>query len=178
VGRPRLLPGLASACAFVFALVLAPAALAADETPLPESVRNAQPAPAHAAAGGSGAFVRMIVGLAVVLAVIYGIYWLLKTYGKSKKKVQGDGRIEVVATTALTPERSVHLVKVGDELVLIGSAEHSITPLRVYDEDEARRLTPMLEAEGQLRPFKSSSGGRGPSPFLRIVEDLRRRTAR
>src|SRR5207237_10725038 len=113
--------------------------------PVPASIRNARTqAPVAASGGGTGAFVRMIVGLAVVLAVIYGIYWLLKTYGKSKKSVQSDGPIDVVATTQLAPDRSVHLVKLGDELLLLGSAENAITPLRVYRPEQVRRITPYL----------------------------------
>jgi flagellar protein FliO/FliZ len=172
--HPRL---LVTALVAPVPLFLASAASAADNTPLPASIRNAKTqAPAVASSGGTGAFVRMIVGLAVVLAVIYGVYWLLKMYGKSKKNVQSDGPIDVVATTALAPDRSVHLVRLGDELLLLGSAEHSITPLRVYSPEQSRRITPLFEDDGQLRPL--APAGQRQAPVARLLEELRRRTAR
>jgi len=127
-------------------------------------------------ASGSGSLVRTVVGLAIVLAVIYGVYWLLKTYGKSKKQDSGDGKMEVVATTQLAPNRAVHLVKVGDELVLVGSGEQAITQLRVYDAEESRRLSQLLDSEPQLRALEAG-GGKGPT-IARLVDDLRRKTAR
>jgi flagellar protein FliO/FliZ len=174
--RPRL--QLAAAIAPV-PLIVASVASAADRTPLPAAIRDSKaPAARVASGGGSGAFVRMIVGLAVVLAVIYGVYWLLKTYGKSKRSVQSDGAIDVVATTVLAQDRSVHLVRLGDELLLLGSAEHAITPLRVYKPEQARRITTHIEADGgPLRPLGPDGGGR-QAPFARIVDELRRRTAR
>jgi len=38
------------------------------------------------------------------------------------------------------PGRLDHLVRAGREIVLVGAAEHAVTPLRVYTEDEAREL--------------------------------------
>jgi flagellar protein FliO/FliZ len=182
--RRRPAQALRSALGFALSvtlLALAPAAAAADgfddRTPLPDSVRGGVEAAKEAGeGGGSGAFVRMIVGLAVVLAVIYGVYWLLKAYGKSKKRADGDGRMQVVATTVLAPERSIHLVRIGDELVLVGSAEKGVSRLRVYDAEEARRLEPLLEASGDLRRLRPASGG--GTTVGRLVDELRRRTAR
>jgi flagellar biosynthetic protein FliO len=148
-----------------------------DKTPLPGDVLSTtqKAAAQHASSGSGGAFVRMIVGLLIVIAVIYGVYWLLKTYGKSKKQDSGDGKMEVVATTQLAPNRAVHLVKVGDELVLVGSGEQAITQLRVYDAEESRRLSQLLDSEPQLRALES--GAKGPT-IAKLVDDLRRKTAR
>jgi flagellar protein FliO/FliZ len=183
--RPRIRGRLTLlACAWVCVLAAPAGALAGgfkDKTPLPTDVvtQTAAKAAKHSS-GSGGAFVRMIVGLLIVIAVIYGVYWLLKTYGKSKKTGPGDGKLEVVATTALAPNRSIHLVRVGDELVLVGSAEQSVTQLRVYDADESRRLNTLLEAEPQLRAVGAGSASgpyKGPT-IAKLVDDLRRKTAR
>lgn len=100
----------------------------------------------------------MIVGLAIVLVVIYGVYWLLKAYKKTKSAAS-DGRLEVVATTVLGPNRSVHLIRVGDELVLVGSAEHGVTRLRVYDPEEAAVLTSRIESPAGSSELAPSRGG-------------------
>jgi len=125
----------------------------------------------------------MIVGLAIVLAVIYGVYWLLKSHRKTKAS-GGDGRIEVVATTALGPNRAVHLLRVGNELVLVGSAEHGVTRLRVYDADEAVELTPLVEGASSARALaparttraRPATGSR--LSLARAVEEIRWRTVR
>lgn len=180
--RPPSRAGAAFGIALTLALLLPAAALAGggfkDRTPLPSAISSGATTTTQSGGGASssGAFVRMIVGLAIVLAVIYGVYWLLKTYGKSKKP-QGDGRIEVVATTVLGTNRTVHLVRVGEELILVGSAENAITPLRVYKADQARRLEPLLDAQAPLRPLRGNGGAQGAG-LSRIVDELRRRSMR
>lgn len=192
--RPRLGGRVAlTTCALV--CLLAPGgALAgggfADRTPLPTSVRTGADAAAKEPSGGGsgGAFVRLIVGLLIVIAVIYGVYWLLKTWNRSKRGDAGDGRLDVVASTTLAPNRSVHLIRVGDELVLVGSAEGSVTPIRVYAPEEARRLQQELDApelhavDGAATPSRGRGGrggrsGRGPT-IAQLLDEMRRRTAR
>ncbi len=157
LGRPH------AALAFVALVLACPSAAVAgpfhrDRTPLPASVSGASSA--------TGSFARMIVGLAIVIAVIYGIYWLLKAYGRSKGGgLRDDGRMNVLATTTLAPNRSLHLVRVGDEVVLVGSAEGGVSPLRVYSAEEARRL----DADS-LQPVAPQRGS--------LIEELRKRTAR
>src|SRR4051794_12910803 len=58
-------------------------------------------------AGGS--IVRTIVGLAIVIAVIYGLYWVLKQIKASKEdKASGQG-LAAIATLPLGPSRSLQL---------------------------------------------------------------------
>lgn len=156
----------------------APAASAAgyrDRTPLPRSVSNPTPtpAPSHSAIDG-GTILRTLLGLAVVLGIVYGIYWLLRTYGRSKG-ARSDGRMDVVATTALGPTRALHLVRVGDELILVGAAESAVTPIRVYADEDAERLDALLG--GGDAPFRPAGGGT-PGSWSSFVGDLRRRSAR
>jgi flagellar protein FliO/FliZ len=121
-------------------LLTAPAALAAngEKTKLDlgssgETAQNAQNA-------SGGSLVRTIVGLFVVLAVIYGLYWVLKKVKSSKDSSASGSGLETIATMPLGTNRALHLVRTGREFVLLGTAEHSITPIRRYSEDEARAL--------------------------------------
>ncbi|MCW2961065.1 MAG: flagellar biosynthesis protein FliO [Thermoleophilia bacterium] len=87
---------------------------------------------AEAEEGNGGSFVRMIFGLLVVVGAIYGVHWMLKKW--SQARVAGAaggtaGLIDVVATTPLAAGRSVHLIRVGGELVLVGATDQSITRL-------------------------------------------------
>lgn len=145
-----------------------------DTTPLPSSLSETTTttSAAHSTSTG-GELARTVAGLAIVLAVLFGVYWLFKTYAKGKQ-TKSDGRLEIVATTALAPNRAVHLIRVGDGLVLVGSAEGAITRLKAYSVDESAALEARLDGDpAQLRPFGAEAAG--PSGF---VEQLRRRTAR
>jgi flagellar protein FliO/FliZ len=177
---------LLSAGTAVFGCVLlAPVALAAngESTPLnlpAEAAKQAAPS-----SGGGGGLVRTIVGLAVVLGVIYGLYWVLKQVKASKEdKASGQG-LEPLATLPLGGNRSLQLVRAGGEIVLLGVGEGGVTPVRTYTEAEARELglfaAPSLDAES-VTPARLGAGG---DPFAkptfrqalgRGIDDLRKRT--
>jgi flagellar protein FliO/FliZ len=159
--------------------VTASAALAADApfkrdtTPLPESVTNGSGGGGIAnASGGAGAIARMVVGLAIVLAVVYGIYWLLKKRYRSGTRggAVADGRLEIVATTPLANNRAVHLLRAGDELFLVGSSEQSVTGLAAWGPEEARRLEAVLAMPPPSPPQ--------PTQPVGILDALRKLTVR
>jgi flagellar protein FliO/FliZ len=128
-----------AACAGM--LLAAPAALAAadkgEATPL--NLPSADQTQAAASSGG-GSLVRTFVGLAIVLAVIYGLYWVLKQVKASRETAASGDGLESVATIPLGSNRSLHLVRAGRELVLLGVSEQSVVPIRAYSEEEARAL--------------------------------------
>ena len=146
-----------------------------DTTPLPADVTGGSSGSDKSSgtvgvSSTSGTVARTIVGLAIVLAVVYGLYWLLKSTAKSRA-AQSDERIAVVATTTLAPNRALHLVRSGDELILIGATEQSVTPIRVYSAEEARAMDIELAAAAQL----AQTPGRQTAP-TGMIEALRRRT--
>jgi flagellar protein FliO/FliZ len=135
---PPFIYGAASAALSL--VLLAPAgALAAagtgENTPL--SLPADGGAKKVTSASGGGSLVRTFVGLAIVLAVIYGVAWVLKQVKRSKEERGQGTSLETTAVVALGPNRSLHLVRAGRELVLVGVAEHGVTPIRTYSEDEA-----------------------------------------
>jgi flagellar protein FliO/FliZ len=174
----QLLPALTRLVAVALAgVLLAPAAaLAADgeQTPLNlEGDDGGQAAQQVGASGGS--IVRTIVGLAVVIGVIYGLTWVLRQVKASKNgAAQGHG-LETVATLPLGANRSLHLVRAGDELVLVGAGEHGVTPIRTYTEAEARAHGlldadpgPMQAVAAEVFPAETRRG--------RLIDELRKRT--
>jgi len=86
-----------------------------------------------------GALAKTILGLGVVIAVIYGLTWVLKQM-KASSESSGFGGLSAEASVPLGPGRAVHLIRAGRELVLVGSAEHGVMPIRTYSEDEAVEL--------------------------------------
>src|SRR5215213_7005817 len=63
------------------------------------------------ASGGS--IVRTIVGLAIVIAVIYGLTWVLKQVKTNKTDGAAGTGLQTVATLPLGQNRSLHLVRAG-----------------------------------------------------------------
>jgi flagellar protein FliO/FliZ len=140
----------------------------------------------HVSAGGSGGGIaRTFVGLAVVVAVIYGLTWVLRQMKKSSSTTGAIGTgLSMEASMPLAPNRSVHLIRAGRELVLVGSAEHGIVPIRTYTEDEARDLgiieQPALRV-GEVVDGDATVVGSGSKAKLLMsgtLDKLRERTAR
>jgi flagellar protein FliO/FliZ len=181
-GRPRPFGRLALglACALVGCFpATAVAAGFRDRTPLPTDVSGVGGAHApvtHVASGTGSAALHMLLALAIVLALIFGLYKLLKrSANRNDKTVGDDGWMGVVSSTPLAPSRSLHLVRVGEELILLGAADGSVTPIRVYGAEEARRLgvDPRTVQSLPVRPARGGAAG-----VTSLVEALRRLTAR
>lgn len=180
----------AATVAASFLLVTAPVALAApgssatgEDTPLDLPSETARST--ASAAPGSGSLVRTVVGLAVVIGVIYGLSWVMRQV-KTSREVSGHGHgLRSAGTIALGPNRSLHLIHAGSELVLVGVAEQGVTPIRTYSHDEAVHL-------GLLEDDDHDEDADGPGRALvkrpassprfdgvgSLLDGLRRRTQR
>ena len=169
----RIQPAIKSAGAAVLGLLLlAPAALAADGegTPLDLDAGTKDTAAKTAGTSGGG-LVRTIVGLAVVIGVIYGLYWVLKQVKSSREaKAEGSG-LETLASLPLGGNRSMHLIRAGDEVVLVGVGEAGVTPIRTYGENEARALGLITDED----PVPGTAL-QLPEPRPGFIDALRRRT--
>jgi flagellar protein FliO/FliZ len=142
---PRFLRPLGAAV--LGCLLTAPVAFASDgeNTPLHLPADSSSKAASSPGPGG-GSIVRTIIGLAVVIGVIYGLTWVLKQVKASKAQTATGGGLETLATLPLGTNRTLHLVRAGEEIVLLGSGEAGVTPIRTYGEAEARALG-LLEDE-------------------------------
>jgi flagellar protein FliO/FliZ len=123
-----------------------------------------------AGASGGGSLVRTFVGLAVVVAVIYGLYWVLRQV-KSSREERSVGRgLAPQAVVPLGPGRSLHLVRAGSELVLLGVAEHGVTPIRTYSEAEATAVGLIGDDDGpdELQPLPEPGRKAHPSGAMTI----------
>jgi flagellar protein FliO/FliZ len=166
----RIHPALMSAGTVVLGLLLlAPAAFAADGERTPLDLSGAESDTAAQAAGTTGGgLVRTIVGLAVVIGVIYGLYWVLKQVKASREETATGSGLKTLATLPLGTNRSLHLVQAGDEIVLVGAGEHGVVPIRTYGEHEARALGLIGDETEEPDPAPAQRGG--------FIEELRRRT--
>jgi flagellar protein FliO/FliZ len=155
-----------------------PALIAAangENTPLnlgPDTTTHA----VHTASGGG--IVRTILALLVVCVVIYGITWVLKKVKSAKEATASGTSLESLATLPLGTNRALHLVRAGTEVVLLGSAEQGVTPIRRFSEAEAIQLglldgttgatLDVLPEMAPARPQPQTIGG--------LLDSLRRKT--
>ena len=117
------------------------------------------------------------MGLAIVIAVIYGLYWVLKQVKASREdKASGRG-LAPIATLPLGANRSLQLVRAGREIHLVGVSEHGVTPVRTYSEDEAEAVG-LLDPDIDLEDFDTPSPGSNGGALGRIIADLRQKTVR
>ncbi len=172
------IPALVPACtAALLGSLLSPAlALGADGEGAPLNLDGDRGQAAAEVGTSTGSIVRTIVGLAIVIGVIYGLTWVLRQVKASKESGAEGGGLQSIATLPLGPNRSLHLVRAGDELVLVGAGEHGVTPIRTYTEAEARAL-------GLLDDAVAGPAAAGADPFAadggrvrRALDELRRRT--
>jgi flagellar protein FliO/FliZ len=144
---------------------------------------------ASSVGGGGGGLARTFIGLAVVVAVIYGLTWVLRQMKKSSSGELGahGAGLSTEASMPLGPNRSVHLIRAGRELVLVGSAEHGIVPIRTYTEDEALALGLLQQQlgagdiDGDATVLPTGVGGAAHKAkllFSDALDKLRDRTAR
>jgi flagellar protein FliO/FliZ len=140
---------------------------------------NASTGSTHTSAGSGGAsLVRTIVGLAIVIAVIWGLAWILKQVKASRggeSANRSDGLVSV-ATLALGSNRSVHLVRAGSDYVLLGSTEHGVAPIHRYTEEQAREVGLLAGGRRDSGPEAREAGllargHRAPSPVARGRRD-------
>jgi flagellar protein FliO/FliZ len=141
-----------------------------ENTPL--SVTHTVATHAASSSGGGASIVRTIVGLFIVIAVIYGIAWIMKQAKKSKTRPTGHGLTQV-ANLPLGSGRSVAVVRAGREILVVGVAENGVTPIRSYTEAEA------IELGIQVPPEESENANPAvEKPMGRMIDGLRRMTAR
>jgi flagellar protein FliO/FliZ len=178
---------LSAGTAVLGCALLAPVALAADGESTPLNLPAAPSAQQAAPSTGGGGLVRTIVGLAVVLGVIYGLYWILKQVKAAKEEKSSGQGLEPLATLPLGGNRSLQLVRAGAEIVLLGVGEGGVTPVRTYTEAEARALGLLASRASDGRAPVPARLGNGGDPFAapsfrgalaKGLDDLRSRTVR
>ncbi len=128
------------------------------------------PAVARAAEGKGGeggsmavAAFQMLASLAIVIGIIYLLYYLSTRWfrGMAGGKAR-SGRIRVVETRYLAPKRSLLIVEVGGEYLLLGSGNEGVQLIKKLENGE------VFDAESfQTNPFQPA-----PEAIRRKFDDL------
>jgi flagellar protein FliO/FliZ len=146
---------LAFACLLVLAWpasTLAASKASGENTPL--NLSPSSPG-THTTSTGGASIVRTIVGLAIVIAVIWGLAWIMRQVKAGRDPQVSTAGLASVAQLTLGSGRSVHLVRAGNDYVLLGAAEQGLVPIHRYTEAQAREAgLPMLD-EPPPRPRRA-----------------------
>ncbi len=86
--------------------------------------------------------VDLFVKLAIVLAIGYGALYILRGFMSRQGVVPGrrGGHLRVLESASLGPNRSVHLVRVGGKVMVVGSTPEQVTSLGEVNDSETLAL--------------------------------------
>ncbi len=146
---------VATATAVLCGCLLACASTAAAFTPATKGGTEDEPlnlsgsAATHAPSAGGASIVRTIVGLAIVIAVIWGLAWILKQVKAGREGGLGanssSAGLASVAALTLGSGRAVHLVRAGNDYVLLGATEHGLASIHRYTAEQAHEAGLLLD---------------------------------
>lgn len=119
-------------------------------------------------------------GLGIRLALVIGVIWVavrgMRWYVR-RMNLPGRGggaALEVLETHALGPNRSLHLVRLGDRAVLIGATPERITQLLTVDDpEELHRLVDRPEPDTTRVSTRSGAALPAARSVLSVVAALR-----
>lgn len=184
LARARRAAGLGTARLAAFLILAAAPATAAAAGTTTAAARAADPertpiapaadaGPASTAGDLGGTLIRLGIGLVVVVGLILGVWHLMKRSQRARMPGAGGpagSLVDVVSTTPIGPNRFLHLVRVGGDLILIGATEHSVTPVARISGDEAVELlgadVPAAAAEAAF----AAPPGAATDPRVRAVQ--------
>ena len=114
--------------------------------------------------------------LGVVVLLAYGALWLIKRFSV-RRVVSGGQQLQVLETVGLGANRSLHLVRVGPQVLLLGATQQEVRTLgdvsNSYDSDE-----PWGEAELDVASADAEAPAATPErtlmPSLEAIERVRR----
>ncbi len=102
-------------------------------------------------------FVKMLLSLGAVLALMFGLMYVLKRYVMPGAQAPGQRlEIEVLGRKALQPKKSVVALKIADRVVVVGVSEQGMQTLTEFAAEEcgqAEKPRPAGIAAGQPTGF-------------------------
>lgn len=70
-------------------------------------------------------FARMVLILIFVIICIYGLFFLLKKAGS--QKFEENDLINILSSKGITASKSLHVVEIGNQIVVIGASDDALT---------------------------------------------------
>jgi flagellar protein FliO/FliZ len=102
-------------------------------------------------------FFKMLIALAVVIAMMIGAAFVLKKYFyRSPETMNGNQTIQVISTRYLDPKNSILLVDVLGQVMLLGVSTNQITLLGTVSDPNALESLKMNRLQSKTPPFSES----------------------
>lgn len=92
---------------------------------------------------GMAEVLQIFLALAVIIASIFGVGWLLRRMGGAG--LTGGGHIRVIASMSVGSRERIAVIKVGGRQILVGITAQQISMLTEIDEP--------IDTEGENSPF-------------------------
>ena len=110
----------------------------------------------------AGSAWQMLFGLAAVLALLFGLLWLLKRGGLNRGG--GAGGLRVLGAAAVGARERVVMVQVADRVLVLGVAPGRVNALSEFDASELPERQPDGKAETSVQ------GGEFAARLQRLLE--------
>lgn len=85
---------------------------------------------------GGWDLLRMVLVLMMVVGTVYGIVSFLRRKMPDSTENRENSPISVLASQSLAPGRELHAVKIGEQVLLLGSADSSIQLITTVEEKQ------------------------------------------
>ncbi len=105
-------------------------------------------------------FLRMILILGVIIGLIYLLFYFIKKRGSPR--LQNNELFDIISTQAISNNRTVHLVQVGNQFFLIGAGEQSVNLIsEIHDKEtiDEIRLKLSNAKSGEKKNFRNIFSG-------------------
>jgi len=96
---------------------------------------------------------RMVLILGFVIACIYGLFFVLKKAGT--QKFNEDNLITIISSKSISAGKALHIVEIGNHVMVIGAAENSVSALLEVTDKETIDNIKLHKAEVK-RPTENS----------------------
>jgi flagellar protein FliO/FliZ len=104
--------------------------------------------------------IRMVLILALVVGLIYAVFYLLKR--SSKGRIQSSQIIKILGSRSISGNKSLHLVEIGRQIFLVGSGDNGINLVSEINDKESIdeiRLSAVNSPEEGRRSFSDILAG-------------------
>ncbi len=104
--------------------------------------------------------IRMVLILAIVVVLIYAVFYLLKR--SSKGRMQASEIIKVLGSRSISGNKSLHLIEIGRQIFLVGSGDNGINLVSEISDKESIdeiRLKAVNSADAGKRNFSDVLAG-------------------
>jgi len=137
----------------------------------PVSAEMAQPA---SGVGGLDLIVKLVIGIAIVSALIYITVFILRFFYAKRGKVNlpapvlSKGLINVLECINLDSGRRLHLVKIADKTLLLSSSESQVSLIKEFKNEEIEKAV----CEAKVKENESMQEEKNfKSIFLRLFKN-------